>query len=118
MPRTKRSKLVSLTRTSRKTKEDKSSLIDSLRAASDEFAYVWLFSIGNMRNNYLKEVRNLWAGSRIFFGKNRVMAKALGESTEHELKKGLAGISQVSRDNGKGCQSCRSAASGDSGSID
>ncbi|CAO1629146.1 unnamed protein product [Sympodiomycopsis kandeliae] len=94
MPKTKRNKVISLTKTSRKTRDDKSNMMDTIRSAADEFAYVWLFSIGNMRNSYLKEVRSLWAGSRIFFGKNRVMAKAMGENTETELKKGLSGISQ------------------------
>lgn len=95
MPKAKRNQVVALTKTARKTREDKSSMMDTIRSAADEFAYVWLFSIGNMRNNYLKEVRDLWAGSRIFFGKNRVMAKALGDSPEVEVKKGLCGIAQV-----------------------
>lgn len=94
MPRSSRNKVTTLSKTSRKTRDDKGSLIESIRAASDEFAYIWLFSIGNMRNNYLKEVRKLWEGSRIFFGKNRVMAKALGESVEEEIKTGVLGISQ------------------------
>lgn len=94
MPRTKRNKLTTLSKTTRKTRDDKGSLIENIRAASDEFAYIWLFSIGNMRNNYLKEVRQLWEGSRIFFGKNRVMAKALGQSVEEEVKTGVLGISQ------------------------
>lgn len=105
MPRTKRNKLVSLTKTDRKTRDDKASLMDSMRQAADEFAYVWLFSIGNMRNNYLKEVRKLWAGSKIFFGKNRVMAKALGETPEEEIKKGLGGIAQVSSPSWSSCRS-------------
>lgn len=95
MPKTKRSKVVSLTKTARKTKEDKSTLIDSVRKSADEFPYIWLFSIGNMRNNYLKEVRDLWKGSRIYFGKNRVMARALGESREEEIKSGVSALAQV-----------------------
>lgn len=87
-----------MTRTSRKSREDKSNLIDSVRTSASSAPYVWLFSIGNMRNNYLKEVRQLWKGeeNRICFGNNRVMAKAMGEAEEDEVRAGIAGLSKVS----------------------
>lgn len=48
-----------------------------------------------MRNTYLKEIRNDFKDSRFFFGKNRVMAKALGTTPEEEYKDGLSGIAKV-----------------------
>lgn len=95
MPKAQRSKVVSLTKTSRKTRDDKLTLIDSIRQSAEEFPYIWLFSIGNMRNNYLKEVRKLWTGSRIYVGKNRVMSRALGEAKEDEIKTGVSALAQV-----------------------
>lgn len=47
-----------------------------------------------MRNNHLKEVRQLWKGSKIFFGKLKVLALALGMTEEEEVRTGISGISQ------------------------
>lgn len=51
-----------------------------------------------MRNAYLKEARTLWAGSRLFYGKLRVVARALGTTPEEEVRTGLSQISSVSSD--------------------
>lgn len=48
-----------------------------------------------MRNSYLKEIRHDFKDSRFFFGKNRVMAKALGTTVEEEYKEGLSAIAKV-----------------------
>lgn len=48
-----------------------------------------------MRNSYLKEIRHDFKDSRFFFGKNRVMAKALGTTAEEEYKEGLSAIAKV-----------------------
>ncbi|EST09933.1 Ribosomal protein L10/acidic P0 [Kalmanozyma brasiliensis GHG001] len=94
MPRAKRAKVVSLTRTDKKTKEDKANLIDKVRDAAQEYPYVWILGHHSMRNNYLKEVRDLWKGSKIFFGKLKVLALALGMTEEEEVRTGISGISQ------------------------
>ncbi|WFD31729.1 mRNA turnover and ribosome assembly protein [Malassezia sp. CBS 17886] len=99
MARTKRAKVVSLTQTRAKTREHKESFFDTVRDAANQHAYVWVFSVSNMRNAYLNEVRRLWRGSRIFFGKLRVMAKALGETPEEEIRPGLAQIAHRLRGN-------------------
>ncbi|KAI0338962.1 hypothetical protein BDW22DRAFT_1311255, partial [Trametopsis cervina] len=90
MPRSKRSKLVSLTKVSKKTKEQKSALMTEVQTNADKYEYCWLFDVGNMRNEHLKIVRNLWKDSaRIFFGRGAVMAKALGTTLETEHLPGL-----------------------------
>ncbi|KAJ1030350.1 hypothetical protein NDA16_001260 [Ustilago loliicola] len=94
MPRAKRAKVISLTRTDKKTKKDKANLIDKVRDAAQEYPYVWILGHHSMRNNYLKEVRDLWKGSKIFFGKLKVLALALGMSEEEEVRTGISGISQ------------------------
>ena len=95
MPRSKRSKVVSLTQTQKKGMEHKKKLVEDIRACLDEYKYVWIFSVGDMRTDGLQEVRNLWKGTgRIIYGKNKVVAKALGESEETEYKTGLSEIAK------------------------
>ncbi|KAI0795367.1 mRNA turnover protein 4-like protein [Irpex lacteus] len=95
MPKSKRNKVVSLTKVSKKTKEHKSALMTEVQINADKYDYCWLFDVGNMRNEQLKTVRNLWKDSaRIFFGRGAVVAKALGTSLETEHLPGLHKISQ------------------------
>ncbi|PSR76744.1 hypothetical protein PHLCEN_2v8229 [Hermanssonia centrifuga] len=90
MPKSKRNKVVSLTKVTKKTKEHKSALITEVQENADKWQYCWLFEVGNMRNSHLKIVRNLWKDTaRIFFGRGAVMAKALGTTPEEEHKMGL-----------------------------
>lgn len=39
-----------------------------------------------MRNTKLKDLRNDWKDSRFFFGKNKVMAIALGKTKSDEVE--------------------------------
>ncbi len=89
MPRSKRQKLTTLSKTApRATKASKRALANEIRANIDTFDHVWLFSVGDMRNEGLKQVRVQWRGTgRIFFGKGRVMAKALGDSPRRNTKR-------------------------------
>ncbi|EKM51755.1 uncharacterized protein PHACADRAFT_262079 [Phanerochaete carnosa HHB-10118-sp] len=95
MPKSKRAKLVSLTKVAKKTREQKGALITEVQENADKWQYCWLFEVGNMRNTHLKIVRKLWKDSaRIFFGRGAVMAKALGTTPEEEYKLGLQKIAQ------------------------
>ncbi|KAG6814241.1 hypothetical protein H0H92_015356 [Tricholoma furcatifolium] len=90
MPRSKRSKLVSLTKVAKKTKEQKSAMMQELQENVEKWRYCWLFEVGSMRNAHLKTVRKLWKDSaRIFFGRGAVMAKALGLTPEEEHRTGI-----------------------------
>ncbi|EJU03337.1 hypothetical protein DACRYDRAFT_78248 [Dacryopinax primogenitus] len=87
MPKSKRSKVVSLTKTDKKTKENKAKLIEDIKENVSKWKYVYVFDVSDMRNGALKDVRKAWKGTgRLFFGRNKVMAKALGTSEEEELK--------------------------------
>ncbi|KAG1751192.1 ribosomal protein L10-domain-containing protein [Suillus lakei] len=95
MPKSKRSKLVSLTKVSKKTREHKNVLLTEVQQNAEKWKYCWLFEVGAMRNAHLKTVRNLWKDSaRIFFGRGAVMAKALGVTAEEEHRMGLHKLAQ------------------------
>nr|GAT43625.1 predicted protein [Mycena chlorophos] len=95
MPRSKRSKLVSLTKVEKKTREHKGALMKELQENAEKWKYCWLFQVGAMRNTHLKTVRKLWKDSaRIFFGRSAVMAKALGATPEEECRMGISKLAK------------------------
>ncbi|XP_074916476.1 mRNA turnover protein 4 homolog isoform X2 [Chelonoidis abingdonii] len=85
---------VSLTKTTKKGLEVKQSLIEELRKCVDTYKYLFIFSVVNMRNNKLKDIRSAWKHSRIFFGKNKVMMVALGRGPADEYKENLHQVSK------------------------
>ncbi|KAF2112924.1 mRNA turnover protein-like protein 4 [Lophiotrema nucula] len=93
MPKSKRAKVVHLSKTEKKGKELSERLFSNVQEAATNFAYIFVFSVDNMRNNYLKEVRSEFSDSRLFFGKTKVMAKALGQTAADEH---LPNLSQLS----------------------
>lgn len=97
MPKSKRSKVTTLSKTPlRSTKASKSALVTDLQNEIDKYDYVWLFSVGDMRNEGLKEVRGQWRGTgRFYFGKGKVMAKALGLTPETEHADQLSELAKV-----------------------
>ncbi|WWC69410.1 uncharacterized protein I206_103349 [Kwoniella pini CBS 10737] len=96
MPRSRRSKITTLSKTPvRSTKASKQALVNEIQATIDKYDHLWIFSVGDMRNEGLKEVRSQWRGTgRFFFGKGKVMAKALGETPETEYQEGLSNIAK------------------------
>ncbi|XP_043108536.1 mRNA turnover protein 4 homolog [Puntigrus tetrazona] len=97
MPKSKRDKKVSLTKTTKKGLEAKQNLIEELRKCADIYRYVFVFSVENMRNNKLKDIRTAWKHSRFFFGKNKVMMIALGRRPSDEYKDNLHKVSKFLR---------------------
>ncbi|XP_016373875.1 mRNA turnover protein 4 homolog [Sinocyclocheilus rhinocerous] len=97
MPKSKRDKKVSLTKTTKKGLEAKQKLIEELRKCADIYRYVFVFSVENMRNNKLKDIRTAWKHSRFFFGKNKVMMIALGKGPTDEYKDNLHKVSKFLR---------------------
>jgi len=93
MSKSKREKQISLTRTQKKGLELKQDVIKKVHAAADNYARVFVVRVENMRNNKLKEVREEWHHSKFFFGKNKVMAFALGKSETDEYKDNLHKLS-------------------------
>ncbi|XP_063702394.1 mRNA turnover protein 4 homolog [Culicoides brevitarsis] len=77
MPRSKRDKKISLTKTDKKGVGMKQQIIEDIQSCCTKYDNIFLFSVENMRNAKLKEVRTEWKDSRFFFGKNRVMQVGL-----------------------------------------
>lgn len=95
MPRSKRSKLVTLSQTDKKGKENKLRIFDSIRAALDEYRFVFALQLGDLRNNFLQDIRSDWTGLKIIVGKRKVFQKALGESLQEAYKDGSNKLSEV-----------------------
>uniref|UniRef100_A0A1Q3F248 Ribosome assembly factor mrt4 n=1 Tax=Culex tarsalis TaxID=7177 RepID=A0A1Q3F248_CULTA len=77
MPKSKRDKKISLTKTDRKGLSNKQQIIEDIRECRQKYDNIFLFSVQNMRNSKLKDIRAAWKNSRFFFGKNRVMQLGL-----------------------------------------
>ncbi|CAB4055884.1 MRT4 [Lepeophtheirus salmonis] len=100
MPKSKRDKKVSLTKTDKKVGlESKRALVDKIRESLDAYTRVFIFETENARNLHLQKIRREWkedkGGSVFFMGKNRVMSLALGRSAEEEVGPGLHKISAL-----------------------
>ncbi|KAH9489956.1 mRNA turnover 4 [Bulinus truncatus] len=94
MPKSKRDKKVSLTQTRKKGLELKQKLIEKIRESADQYARIFTFSVHNMRNIQLKEIRQHWSHSRFYFGKNKVMQVALGRSADEEYRENIHQMTQ------------------------
>ncbi|CAO2655430.1 Nn.00g104940.m01.CDS01 [Neocucurbitaria sp. VM-36] len=94
MPKSKRAKVVHLTKTDKKGKELSQKLFANVQEAADNFQHIFVFSVENMRNSYLKEVRAEFSDSRFFFGKTKVMAKALGQTPAEEHLTNLSKLTE------------------------
>ncbi|XP_037277966.2 ribosomal protein LP0-like [Rhipicephalus microplus] len=94
MPRSKRNRQVSLTRTKKKGLEHKRDLIQEVRDAFEKYNKVFVYSVSNMRNSKLKDVRQEWKDSRFYFGKNKVMSVALGRFIDEDHRENLHKVSE------------------------
>ena len=85
---------VSLTKVKKTTKENKQNLIQQVQQCLGQYKYVYVYNIDAMRSAKMIEVRQqLKESSRFFFGKNGVMAFALGRDAASEKAPGLHKIS-------------------------
>jgi len=94
MPKSKRAKIVNLTKTEKKGRKRKIGLLKKIQAAVEQFVYVYVIFPHNVRNIALKEFRQKLGSSRLFMGKNKVLQKALGTSPETELHRNLSKLSE------------------------
>ncbi|SCU89665.1 LANO_0D05908g1_1 [Lachancea nothofagi CBS 11611] len=94
MPRSKRSKLVTLAQTDKKGRENKERIFDEIREALDSFRYVWVLHLDDVRTPVLQEIRSSWAGSKLIMGKRKVLGKALGQQREDEYKENLSKLTK------------------------
>ncbi|EPE10349.1 mrna turnover protein 4 [Ophiostoma piceae UAMH 11346] len=89
MPKSKREKLLHLSQVAKKTREHKDRLFANIRDAVPEYEYCFVVRVDNMRNQHLKDVRQEMTDSRLFLGKTKLMARALGTTPEDALAEGI-----------------------------
>jgi mRNA turnover protein 4 len=98
MPKSKRARVVSTSKTKKNRKELVQRLHANVQAACDGYDCIWVFDVQNMRNSCIKEVRSQLSDSRlvhsaqctrhvdhpcrIFMGKTKLMLHALGSTPE------------------------------------
>ncbi|KXT04545.1 hypothetical protein AC578_8725 [Pseudocercospora eumusae] len=101
MPKSKRAKIIHTSNVQKKPgKEVREALYTAVQSACDTYAHIFVFDVSNMRNTYLKNVRQEFSSDgRIFYGKTKVMAKALGSGPEDEHAPGLAKLSKYLQGN-------------------
>lgn len=92
MPKSKRAKVVHLSQVAKKTRDQKDKLFQNIRDAVPEYQHCFVFSVDNMRNSHLKNVRHELSDSRLFFGKTKLMAKALGQNPSEAIAPGIEGL--------------------------
>lgn len=95
MPRSKRSKLVTLAQTDKKGKENKVRIFDEVRESLDSFKYAWVLQLDDVRTPVLQDIRSDWTGSKLLLGKRRVLEKALGDTPEEEYKENSHKLAQL-----------------------
>ena len=92
MPKSKRAKVVHLSKVTKKGKELTLKTFANVQESVSAYPYLYVFTVNNMRNTYLKEVRTTLSDSRLFFGKTKVMAKALGQDAATEPAPGTSAL--------------------------
>ncbi|KAJ8647610.1 hypothetical protein MRB53_000633 [Persea americana] len=98
MPKSKRNRPVTLSKTKKKGREHKESIVNSLRKALEDYKSVYVFSFENMRNVKFKELKEqLKSSSRFFLGSNKVMQVSLGRSVADEVQPGIHKVSKLLR---------------------
>ncbi|ERT02004.1 mRNA turnover protein 4 [Sporothrix brasiliensis 5110] len=89
MPKSKREKVLHMSQVAKKTREHKDRLFNNIRDAVPEFEHCFVVRVDNMRNQYVKDVRQEMTDGRIFLGKTKLMARALGTSPEDAMAPGI-----------------------------
>ncbi|KAJ8767718.1 hypothetical protein K2173_020658 [Erythroxylum novogranatense] len=98
MPKSKRNRPVTLSKTKKKGREHKESIVNSIRNAAETYSSAYVFSFENMRNLKFKEFREkLKSSSRFFLGSNKVMQVSLGRSVSDEIQPGIHKVSKLLR---------------------
>lgn len=86
---------VSLTKTDKKGLALKQKIVDDVRGCVEKFNSIYVFTVKNMRNVNMKEVREQWKPSKFFFGKNKVISIAFGRKPEEEAQDDLHKVCTV-----------------------
>ncbi len=68
MPRSKRAKVVNLSKVQKKGRDLKDKTFATVQECCSQYPYLFVFSVENMRNTYLKDVRTQLDDSKYIAG--------------------------------------------------
>lgn len=94
MPKSKRNKVVSLTKVKKKDRDIKDKHIEEIRTACGKYSRVFLISIENERNTFMQEMRKQLRPGKIICAKNKVMQLALGTTPAQECQDNIHKIAK------------------------
>ena len=95
MPKSKRNKVVNLTKVKSRGREGKEALVEKVQDCVGEYEHGYVINFENLRSGPFKTLQNqMHDTSKFFLGKNKVMIKALGKSPEDELEDNTAQLSK------------------------
>lgn len=86
MAKSKRNKVVPLSKVKGKFEAKKSTIVESIHKLLDDYKYCYVFKHKNMTNVPLQELRHYWKSSKFVIGKNKVMQVALGKTEDDSYK--------------------------------
>jgi mRNA turnover protein 4 len=89
MPKSKRNKVIALTKVKKKPRDNKDTAIEDIREACEAFPRIYLVSIENERNAFIQEVRKALRPGKLVMAKNKVMQVALGTAPATECQDGV-----------------------------
>jgi len=89
MPKAKRPRAITLSKTKKKGHVRKDFMISQIRECLDKYSNIYVIITHNMRSSVTKQLRKEMIDSRFFFGKNKVMAVALGRTAADEQRENL-----------------------------
>jgi mRNA turnover protein 4 len=95
MPKSRRNKVIALTKVKKRPKEVKDKLIDEIRECCEKYSRMYLLSMENERNNFLQVVRQKLRPGRLICAKNKVMQLALGTTKECECQDNVHKIAEM-----------------------
>jgi len=89
MPKSKRNKIVPLSKVQKKNENissKKVELVDKVKNFLDDYQYCYVIKYKNMTNLPMQELRNYWKTSKFVVGKNKVLHVVLGKTEDDEYK--------------------------------
>ncbi|KAH7830072.1 putative mRNA turnover protein 4 [Monocercomonoides exilis] len=97
MPKSQRKKAVIISKTGQVGKEfkkRKSLLVEKIQTAVDDYERIIIIELINQRNHEIKQIRTDLSDGKFIFGKNKVIAVALGRTRDEEIKENLHKIGE------------------------
>lgn len=95
MPKSKRSKIVHLTKVKKKDRSSREKLVSEIRETLENHDHVYVIEIENEKNAHLQTIRQKLKPGRMFLGKNKVMQVALGTEFQNEAARNIHQIAKL-----------------------